>query len=505
MHDVIIIGAGIGGLTCGAKLANMGKKVLILEKIHHIGGTSYIFKRKGYYFPMGPLSFSFPDLVQKILKEVGVQQKIDFQRNDFQLISPHLNIIYSKPLDILETSLIKSYPEEKNGLNAFFNEIKTVIDAIGQVHEWHPEFMVGKRKQQAEKTYLTNHSREIELIKKYSETSSKEILDACISDDSLKRLLGSQGTYTPVMSMVHLAFMWNVMSVKGIWNPSCGIYGINDLIYDSFQRNSGEIKLNTAVKEILVEKDRIIGVITNNDEIFKSNWLVANADYKKVFLELISLENVPKNHLEVVRNTPYTGSELCVYLGLNPNRVDLKNLRGTHIFYRDKIIKSEQKDPSDFSNKEIEICLWSKKAPDSVPTGKISMLLRVNMAYDQFSDMRVGYKKRISSYIEYKKELALKLINVVEKIIPGISSAVEVKEIATPLTYQDWGQRYRGSIAGWSRHMKKVSLFKKKLLINSPIQHLLFVGIYSVLEPFLGGFPVSMYTGSLAADLILEN
>jgi len=107
--------------------------------------------------------------------------------------------------------------------------------------------------------------------------------------------------------------------------------------------------------------------------------------------------------------------------------------------------------------------------------------------------------------MEYKKKLALSLVKVVENVVPGLSSAIELMEIATPLTYQDWGHRYRGSVAGWSRRMEKVSSFEHKLLINSPIQHFLFVGIYSVLEPFLGGYPVSMHTGNLAANYILEN
>ena len=60
MEEVIIVGAGIGGLYCGAKLAKKGKRVLILEKNPHMGGTSYIFKRNGYFFPMVWRNKDFP-------------------------------------------------------------------------------------------------------------------------------------------------------------------------------------------------------------------------------------------------------------------------------------------------------------------------------------------------------------------------------------------------------------------------------------------------------------
>jgi phytoene dehydrogenase-like protein len=98
-YDVIVIGAGIGGLGCAARLTKHGRRVLILERNSHIGGTSYIFRRNGFTFPMGPLSFSFPSCVKNFLSAAGVESKVTFRRNHFQLISPRLDIIYSARLD----------------------------------------------------------------------------------------------------------------------------------------------------------------------------------------------------------------------------------------------------------------------------------------------------------------------------------------------------------------------------------------------------------------------
>ena len=98
MLDTIIIGAGIGGLVSAAKLLKENKKIVIFEKIHHIGGTSFIFTRGDYIFPMGPLSFSFPNIVNDILKNLGIQNDIQHKRSHFQLISPEMDIIYSQKL-----------------------------------------------------------------------------------------------------------------------------------------------------------------------------------------------------------------------------------------------------------------------------------------------------------------------------------------------------------------------------------------------------------------------
>jgi phytoene dehydrogenase-like protein len=503
LYDAVIIGAGVGGLSCAAKLAINGKKVLILEKIHHIGGTSHIFKRGQYSFPMGPLSFSFPNLVKHLINEMGVKEDITFERNHFQLISPNLDIIYSQEWKEFKINLKNNFPKEEEAIDAFFEEFDKVINAINNVHDWHPDFLIGKRKAIAKKNLLLIHKYEYELINHYNEISSKDFLNKYFKDDNLKRLLGSQGTFQPVMNMIHLAFMWNVMSKQGIWFPSCGIHGINQLLQESISRNGGEIKLNTPVKEILIENKKVNGVKTSDDQIYNSKWIIANADYKKVFLELINPIKIPKNHLDMVKNTAYTGSELCVYLGIDPKKVDLSKMRANHLFYRGKIDNSISKNPEYFENKEIEICLWSNKSEKFAPEGRKSLILRVNMPFYYFDKWRLGEKKRKEGYQEFKKKLAQKLIKNVENILPGLTNAVEIIEIATPLTYLDWGQRFEGSVAGWSRDIKKIRL-NTKLLTENPIKNLLLVGIYSVLEPFLGGYPVSMYTGNLAADYILE-
>jgi phytoene dehydrogenase-like protein len=120
VYDVIVVGAGIGGLGCAAKLARNGLRTLVLEKNAHVGGTSYVFRRGGYAFPMGPLSFSFPERVKELLAEAGVESGIMFRRNHYQLIAPEWDIVYSSPLETLQGELEKRFPLDRAGLGKFF-------------------------------------------------------------------------------------------------------------------------------------------------------------------------------------------------------------------------------------------------------------------------------------------------------------------------------------------------------------------------------------------------
>jgi phytoene dehydrogenase-like protein len=505
--DVIVIGAGIGGLSCAAKLARNGRKVLVLEKDRHIGGTSYIFKRDGYSFPMGPLSFSFPNYVRSFLSEVGVEQLITFKRNHFQLIAPSLDIIYSLPLDAVKENLKRVFVDQSEGLDAFFPELEQLISLTSDIHLWHPAYQLGNKK---DKQGLGGHidRSKVDHIGEISRTPGRDMLDRYFSDQRLINFLGSLGTSKPEMSLLNLAFMWNVMSREGIWSPSCGIHGLSELLAEIVFQCGGEIKLSTPAEAILIREGKAVGVKDVRGETYLSEWVVSNVDFKRTFLDLVNSGDIPRESegiLDSMAHVPYTGSELCVYLGIDPRAVDFGRMNAAHLFFRQRqeTGKNRPEDLEDFENREVEICSWSENEPGLAPHGKAGLVLRVNFPYDYFSRFRAGEKKRRQDYRSYKMQLSQKLIKAAENILPGLSCAIEVREAATPLTYEDWGHRYRGSIAGWTWRAGYEKALGTKLLIETPVRNLLLAGIYAASELFLGGIPTAIYTANLAAEIIL--
>jgi phytoene dehydrogenase-like protein len=216
--------------------------------------------------------------------------------------------------------------------------------------------------------------------------------------------------------------------------------------------------------------------------------------------------DIPQLFLDTISRVPYTSSELCVYLGVDPRRVDLSQIKAPHLFYRYRE-DPERGHPSsidDFENREFEVCLWSANAPGLVPDGKESLVLRVGLPHDHFAAFRTGEKRRREDYQPYKTHLAQNLIKAAEHILPGLRSSIEVIESATPLTYEDWGHRHSGSIAGWTWSAEYERALGRKLLIETPVEHLLMAGIYAASELFLGGIPTALQTARLAADLVLS-
>jgi len=494
--DVIIVGAGIGGLTAAALLVKAGLRVLVLERNLHPGGTAYVYKRKGFTFPMGPLGFSTPSLVRKALHSLDGED-LKLSPIQYRIKAFDLDIPISLPFPKMIEELTGFFPTEEKGVNQFFKDMEEMISAI----------------------QFPDHDLNRSILDKASKRSAQEYLSGLVHDWRLRRILGTQGTLEPYSNLPLLAAMWNLMSHEGVWYPEGGMYLFCERLVQAIiglrkhHRGSGEIRLGTEVKEIRVDKGRVLGVTLKEGMRVDSAAVISNADYKTTFMKLINPNAIPEDWYQAVVHAKQTKSNLQVCLGVDRGKVDLFSFKkGDRLIYRrdqrdmrgDLDWSADEIKPEGLAGQECEVSLLSKNDKMLCPEGTEVIVIRTEAEHSHFKRFQPGWRKRLSEYQDYKIRLGRALVKEVENILPGLEKAILIMDVATPLTFEEQGGRSGGAVAGWSWNYEDCPEYRPRELVRTPTKGLYMAGYQGFSTIFMGGIPTAMESGKRAAQALLK-
>jgi prolycopene isomerase len=494
--DVIIVGAGIGGLTAAATLVKSGLRVLVLDRNPHPGGTAYVYQRKGFTFPMGPLGFGTPSMVKDTLSNL-VGGDLKLSKIKYRIKAFDLDIPLSLSFPRMIEELTRLFPTEAKATTQFFKDVEEIVSAI-QFPDIDP-----------------NHS----ILEKAMSKSASDYLSGLVKDWRLRRVLGSIGTQEPYSSLPLLAAMWNLMSNEGIWYPMGGMRSLCDRIIQTMSGHRGnhngfgEIKLRTEVEEIRVEKGKVLGVALMGGAKIDSAAVISNADYKNTFLKLIESKVVPDKWYRAVVKAKQTSSNLQVSLGVDANRVDLSSFKDADrlIYRRSQGTSSKELNWSTdeinlegLAMQELEVSLLSKNDKMLCPAGTEVIVIRTEAEHSHFTRFRPAWRKRVPEYQYYKVRLGRALIKEVVNLIPGLEKSILVMDIATPLTFEEQGGRSGGAVAGWSWNYQDHPDYRTRELVRTPIQGLYMAGYQAFSALFMGGIPTAMESGKRAAQAVLQ-
>jgi all-trans-retinol 13,14-reductase len=490
--DTIVIGAGVGGLTAAAHLVKAGFRVLVLEKNPHIGGTAYAYDRKGFIFPMGPLGFSHTNLVKTILEDLKVGEGLNLSRVHYRVRAFGLDLPLSLPFSELVEELTKYFPAGAEAVQQFFKDMNELIP-----------------KQKAD----PNRSR----LHQEHRISASEYLHNLIRDGRLRRILGSLGTREPYSGLPLLAAMWNLMSDEGIWFPEEGMRPFCERFVKALvgvNENRGEIRLNKEVVRIRVNQGKVLGVILKDGTQIDCSSIISNADYKTAFLKLMDPKMIPYEWYGAISSARQTGSVFQVCLGVDAGKADLSAFKkATRLIYRrdgTNVQEGEtldwnvqEIDPEALASQELEVSLWERDWGVATSEGRASIVIRAEAEYHHFAKYRLGWRQRSPQYQGYKTRLAQALIREANHLIPGLEKGILVRDVATPLTFEDQGGRSGGAVAGWSWDYEDFRNDQPKELILTPIRGLYMAGYQAFSALFMGGIPTAMESGMRAAKAVL--
>jgi len=494
--DVIVVGAGIGGLTAAAMLVKAGLRVLVLDRNPHPGGTAYVYQKKGFTFPMGPLGFSTPSIVKNTLSELdGGDLKLS--KIQYRIKAFDLDVPLSLPFPRMIEELTRLFPTEDKAIKQFFKYVEEIVSAIQ-----FPDIGLNRF-----------------ILEKAADKSALEYLSGFVNDWRLRRVLGSIGTQEPYSSLPLLSAMWELMSNEGIWYPVGGIRSLCERLVQTVighQENHqgiGEIRLGTEVKEIRVDKGKVLGVTLKDGMRIDSDAIISNADYKITFIKLIDSKTIPNEWNQAVLNAKQTRSNFQVCLGVDGNRVDLSSFKEADrlIYRRSQGTSSEDLDwgtdeihPEALAGQELEVSLLSKHDKTLCPAGTGVIVIRTEAEHSHFTRFRPAWRKRVPEYQDYKMRLGRALIQEIEKFIPGLEEAILFTDVATPLTFEEQGGRSGGAVAGWSWNYEDRPDYHPRELVRTPINGLYMAGYQAFSTIFMGGVPTAMESGKRAAQAVLQ-
>jgi len=188
-YDIVIVGSGMGGLSCGALLAKRGLKVLVVEQHHMAGGYCTSFPRKGgSVFDVGVHDISglgSKGPVRFLLRELCVEDKLQFERVTTEYVSPEIRLQIPFDYRNLIDLLAAHFPDERENISTFFAEVKGAYDEMYMDIEERGGMLGPPETADELLKYPLTHPHLYHWLDK----SYLEMLDSYFTDQKLKKIL----------------------------------------------------------------------------------------------------------------------------------------------------------------------------------------------------------------------------------------------------------------------------------------------------------------------------
>lgn len=501
--DAVIIGSGLGGLSCAAAFARQGFKPLVLEQHTKPGGYATIFKRPGgFVFDVSLHSTSVGerDGIHNLIPGFPEIKDVEFipHPNLYRVIYPDYDIrVPQKDLPGYIDILTGYFPEEKQGIVGIFEDMKGVASNINKISS--AKGQVDMSRFPSEYPYL---------FKSFNKTWG-DLVDARIKNPKLKTIISTLWGYygLPPSKLASIYYALPTISYlqEGGYYPIGRSQKISDAMVRFIEERGGKVKLRTRVEKILVKDHSAYGVKTVDGIEYTGKVVVSNANTYDTFHTMMKEEEYLKDYLARMNKFTVSLSSFQVFLGLKKDLVGEVGIPDTGIFYETGYdIEAGFKAAL---NAETEgagygLMLYDNIYKDYSPKGKNTITIITLQSYDHWKKYEADYLKgNKADYRAEKERMADILISKVEKtLLPGLSKAIEVKEIGTPLTNVRYTSNYRGAIYGWDQTLDNSN--PRRLPHTTPIKNLYLSGAWT--SPG-GGYGGVLWSGLECFSKIMKN
>lgn len=500
--DSIIIGSGVGGLATAICLARAGQRVLVLEQHYVPGGWSHSFTLGGQRFSPGVHYVGLINegqSVNQLYRGLGIANDMVFFRMNPKAYEHCLigNEMINIPAGIsnLEEALSIRFPKEHKNIKQYLALVQKVnyeLQLIPKLKGWWQKITV---------PFRTKH------FGKFSLFSLKRVVSWHVKDPILQAVLNIQcGDHGLPPSRACFPVHTSVMGhyFEGGFYPMGGGGGIVKAMTNAIKKHGGEIRVKQNVEKIIIENNKAIGVkIKDGDTIFAKN-IISNADPSITYIKLVGRENISNKLVKKLEKTKYSVTSLILFLTLDMD-VTKYGIDSGNIW----MIKDEDIDKHFNELMTEDITLGEEFPAFFMSCTTIKDPVSFNGRYHNFEVVTyVNYENinkfkgesdyHSKEYQEFKDKIVAKLLNNIEKIIPGAKEKVVQAELGTPMTNEFYINSTNGNVYGTEKTLNQVGPFSYKN--KTEIENLFLCGSSTLSHGVAG----ATHSGLAAAAAVLN-
>ena len=447
--DVAIVGAGIGGLTTAALLANAGLKVAVFEAHVLAGGFCHNFLRKErrdgksylYRFDAGPHDFSglFPGgPLTGVLDRLGLGEAIEWRRLDHGYVFDGERLEPARDWRDYAHQLGERFPADAAGLMSLFDDIRAIFDgmhATGETTGGIPGMPTSVEAMLA-------FPKRSPMAVKWMDRPFDELVALHIRGAPAKNMiLALTGYISDGRETLTCAQMVPLFGYyfHGGYYPVGGSEKLAQALISAIESRGGEVHLKTRVERILVEDGRAGGLELANGQRVSARAVVSNADIKRTFGELVAPSALPPSFYERMKAADPAPSAFMVHLGVDyvPDGPPAWHVHGPE---------------------SVGVEVLSKVDPSAAPAGHstvgIIKILSADEARKWFPEGPSQDWKALrlsNAYQERKREIGDRMILAAETVLPTLRDHIIYRSEATPVTYARYDHSSAGAIYGVAR------------------------------------------------------
>ena len=457
-YDAIIVGGGHNGLTTAAYLAKAGKKVLVLERRHVLGGaavTEEIYPGFKYSVCSYVVSLLRPEVIRELelpkydLEIIPLDSTFtplpdgDYLFRCGDHARTRREIARHSPLDA------EAYEQYGQLMVQMAMAVKPMLGMIPpEPTTWNPKDLFGLAR-------VGNHFRGLGEKLLYGLTklmtmSSADFLDEWFETEALKATMSASGIIGTFMGprspgtayvLLH-HYMGELDGAFRSWGFARGGTGtISRVIADAARNHGAEIRTEAPVERIVIKNARARGVVLDSGEEIQSKIVVSGVDPKRTFLKLTDPKQLDPAFIKQVNDFKIRGSSAKVNLALDalPNFTAMPG-EGPHLSGAISISPSldyierayDDAKFGDFSRRPyMDIILPSMLDPSMAPPGKHVMSIFVQYA---------PYHLASGTWPEKREALGDAVIDTLSEYAPNLKNIILHRQVVTPWDLeQDFG------------------------------------------------------------------